>query len=219
VTGCPCPGKLGGFKPAGKKGVFVHNKAKMLSVLAAMLMIGLPIALGIATPGYSSVRFISELGALDMPNRSAANGAFLLIGAFWMGAVEATRKSLEPDKMDPWIRFGAIAFAASYIGSVVFPCDLGCPVTGSGSQLIHNTLIWVLYAGAVLAGIRMMASPSVKGMRALKVTLVLAFLVMQLAAWERQWLPGLWQRLYELNFAVLWLLWVVRLPAQQALSE
>jgi hypothetical protein len=191
----------------------------MLSVLAVLLMVGLPLVLGVAVPNYSSAQFISELGALDMPNRSAANGAFLLTGAFWMGAVETTRRSVEPHKMDPWIRFGVIAFAASYIGSVVFPCDLGCPVSDSGSQLIHNTLLWVLYAGAVLAGVRMMPSPSVKGMRALKVTLVLAFLAMQFAAWERQWLPGLWQRLYELNFAVLWLLWVYRLPARQASSK
>lgn len=197
----------------------MHNKAKMLSVLATLLMVGLPLALGSVTPGYSSVQFISELGALDMPNRSAANGAFFLIGAFWMGAVEATRKSLEPNKMDPWIRFGVIAFAASYIGSVVFPCDLGCPVSGSSNQLIHSTLIWVLYAGAVVAGVRMIAGPSAKGMRVLKAVLVVVFLAMQVAAWERQWLPGLWQRLYELIFAVVWLFWVYRLPAPQASSH
>ncbi|MEX1213914.1 DUF998 domain-containing protein [Saccharospirillum sp.] len=194
----------------------MNNKALMLSMLAAILLVTLPWVLGSQVPGYSSAQFISELGALDMPNRSVANGAFLLVGAFWMGAVEATRKALEPGKMDPWVRFGVIAFAASYIVSVVFPCDLGCPATGSGSQLIHSTVIWVLSAGAVVSGVKLVPLPSVKGMRVLKGTLVLAFLVLQLAAWQREWLPGLWQRLFELNFAVLWVLWVWRLPNRQA---
>lgn len=194
----------------------VNTKAMMLSILAALLLVALPWVLGARVPDYSSAQFISELGALDMPNRSAANGAFLLIGAFWMGAVEAARKALEPVKMDPWVRFGGIAFAASYIASVVFPCDLGCPATGSSNQLIHSTLIWGLSAGAVVSGVRLVPSTSVKGMRVLKGTLVLTFLVLQLAAWQRNWLPGLWQRLFELNFAVLWVLWVWRLPGRPA---
>lgn len=194
----------------------MNTKAMMLSMLATLLLVALPWVLGARVPGYSSVQFISELGAIDMPNRSAANGAFLLIGAFWMGAVEAARKALEPNKIDPWVRFGAIAFAASYIGSVVFPCDLGCPVSGSANQLIHSTLIWVLSAGAVVSGVRLVPATSVKGMSALKVTLVLTFLVLQVAAWQRDWYPGVWQRLFELNFAVLWVLWVWRLPGRQA---
>lgn len=211
-----CPGKLCGLLGRLMKRMPVNQKAMMLSILAAVLLVALPWVLGFQVPGYSSARFISELGAFDMPNRSVANGAFLLIGAFWMGAVEAARKALEPVKMDPWVRFGAIAFAASYIGSVVFPCDLGCPATGSGSQLVHSTLIWVLSAGAVVAGVKLHPVPSIKGMRVLKGTLVLLFLVMQLAAWQRDWLPGVWQRLFELNFAVLWVLWVWRLPARPA---
>lgn len=211
-----CPGKLCDLVGRLMKRIPVNQKAMMLSILAAVLLVALPWVLGSQVPGYSSARFISELGAFDMPNRSVANGAFLLIGAFWMGAVEATRKALEPAKMDPWVRFGAIAFAASYIASVVFPCDLGCPATGSGSQLVHSTLIWVLSAGAVVAGVKLSPVPSIKGMRVLKGTLLLFFLVMQLAAWQRDWLPGVWQRLFELNFAVLWVLWLWRLPARPA---
>lgn len=194
----------------------MKSKAMMLSMLAAVLLVALPLVLGLRVPDYQPSQFISELGALDMPGRSAANGAFMLIGAFWMGAIEAVRKAQEPVGIDPWVRFGAVAFALSYIGSVVFPCDIGCPISGSANQVIHNTVLWVLNAGAVVAGVRISPSPSIKGMRVLKGTLVLVFLIMQVTAWERQWWPGIWQRLFELNFAILWLLWVWRMPTQQA---
>ncbi len=182
------------------------SKAAFLSILASALLVILPWILGARIPNYDATRFISELGALDTPGRSLANGAFFLIGAFWMGAVEATRKALEPAPMDPWIRFGVIGFAASYIGSVVFPCDYHCPVGGSVNQFIHNTLIWVLYAGACVAGVRMKLNQP--GALLLRICLVLCFLGMQLAAWQREWAPGLWQRGYEYLFVALWWLWL-----------
>lgn len=186
-------------------------KAVFLSVVSSVLLIGLTWALSFSVEGYSITRFISELGALNMPNRSLANGAFFLIGAFWMGTVEAVRKSVEPARLDPWVRFGVIAFAASYIGSVVFPCDLKCPLVGSPSQIIHNTLIWALYAGAVFAGVRLPFSSARIPVRALKTALVVFFLAMQVASWQRQWWPGIWQRGYELCFVTLWLMWIYQL--------
>ena len=186
------------------------SKSVFLSALASALLIVMPWVLGAQVGGYDATRFISELGALDMPNRSMANGAFFLIGAFWMGTVESVRKGLEPAPMDPWIRFGVIAFAGSYIGGVVFPCDYQCPVGGSFNQVVHNTLIWVLYAGAVVAAIRM-PLPGHSGLSlTLKTLTVLCFLAMQVAAWERDWWPGVWQRAYEACFVVLWWLWLSR---------
>lgn len=183
-------------------------KTLFLSVLSSLLLVILPWVLGAQVDGYDATRFISELGALDMPNRSMANGAFFLIGAFWMGTTESVRRWLEPAPMDPWIRFGVIAFAASYIGSVVFPCELGCPIGGSINQVVHNTLIWVLYAGAVVAIIRMPLPGSVAAGRLLKVLAVSVFFAMQIAAWQRQWWPGIWQRAYEVCFVLMWWLWL-----------
>ncbi|MHA7879448.1 MAG: DUF998 domain-containing protein [Saccharospirillum sp.] len=189
----------------------MNTKASLLSVLSATLLVGLPWWLGWQVPNYAPSQFISELGALDAPSRSLANGAFFLIGAFWMGTVEAVRKQLEPAPMDRFVRFGAIGFAASYIISVVFPCDAGCPVDGSVSQWLHNTLIWVLYAGAMLAAARLRtpAAPAVGAV--LKGLMLLCFVLLQYSAIDRDWAPGYWQRGYEACFAVLWLLWVLPL--------
>ncbi|GGX59408.1 DUF998 domain-containing protein [Saccharospirillum salsuginis] len=191
------------------------TKTVFLSALASALLILMPWVLGAQVSGYDATRFISELGALDMPNRSMANGAFFLIGAFWMGTTEAVRKGLEPAPMDPWIRFGVIAFAASYIGSVIFPCDYQCPVGGSFNQTVHNTLIWVLYAGAFVAAVRMPLPGRVGLGRTLKVLTVVCFMSMQLAAWERDWWPGIWQRAYEACFVVLWWLWLNNLYSRK----
>ena len=138
--------------------------------------------------------------------RSLVNGLFLLSGAFWMGTVEAARKQLEPQRLAPWLRFGVIAFAASLIGRMIFPCDLNCPLDGSATQLVHNTLVWVLYAGALIAGWRV---PNLTlAVRLLKWLLLVCFVLLQWAFWHRDAWPGLWQRGYELSFAVLWLIWV-----------
>lgn len=193
------------------------TKASLLSVLSAVMLVGLPWLLGWQVPDYRPSQFISELGALDTPNRSIANGAFFLIGAFWMGTVEAVRKQLEPRPMDPFVRFGVIAFAASYIGSVVFPCDAGCPVDGSASQWVHNTVLWVLYAGAMVAVARMPIRVAPLIGRVLKLAMLVTFVMMQWAAIERDWAPGYWQRAYEALFVVFWLLWA--LPSSRSGAE
>jgi hypothetical protein len=179
----------------------VVTKAIFLSWISALLVVTLPWWLGSAT-----TQLINELGALDYSGRSLANGAFLLSGAFWMGTVEAVRKQLEPQRLDAWLRFGTIAFAASLIGRMVFPCDLNCPLDGSVTQLVHNTLVWVLYAGALIAGWRL---PNLNVTVALLKGLLLAcFVLLQWGFWHRDGWPGLWQRGYEASFAVLWLIWV-----------
>ena len=178
------------------------TKAIFLSWLSALVLAVLPWSLGLTAP----TRLINELGALEHSGRSLANGLFLLSGAFWMGTVEAARKQLEPQRLDPWLRFGVIAFAASLIGRMIFPCDLNCPLDGSATQLVHNTLVWVLYAGALIAGWRV---PNLTlAVRLLKWLLLVCFVLLQWAFWHRDAWPGLWQRGYELSFAVLWLIWV-----------
>ncbi|WP_146171239.1 DUF998 domain-containing protein [Saccharospirillum sp. MSK14-1] len=178
------------------------SKALFLSALSALLIFATPWLLGLDLPN----QLINERGALEYSERSLANGVFLLIGAFWMGTVEAVRKFHEPQRMDPWVRFGVIAFAASLIGRMVFPCDLSCPLQGSVTQLLHNTLVWVLYAGALVAGWRLTLM-TVLG-RVLKWVLLVCFVLLQLAFWQRNAWPGVWQLGYEWSFAVLWLLWV-----------
>lgn len=193
------------------------SKAIFLSWVSTVLLVGLPWLLGTSVSGYSALQLINELGALEQGGRSLATGVFLLTGAFWMGSVEAARKQLEPLRLDAWVRFGAIAFAASLIGRLVFPCDLHCPLDGSVTQVLHNTLVWVLYAGALVAGWRLAIEGGAG--RVLKLLLLVCFVLLQLAFWQRSWWPGLWQRGYELSFAGLWLLWlhqITRAPGAEA---
>lgn len=182
------------------------SKTGYLAWLAALLLVVLPWLLGAVQPDYHFTQLINELGALNQPGRSLATGAFLLCGAFWMGSVEAVRKTLEPQPMDAWVRFGVIAFAASLIGRMVFPCDLTCPPTGSANQLVHNSLLWVLYAGALVAGWRLALSGRLAWL--VKIVLLVCFVLLQLSFWQRDWWPGLWQRGYETAFAILWVIWV-----------
>lgn len=177
------------------------TKTIFLSWVSALLLVLLPWLLG-ALP----TQLINELGALEYSGHSLANGAFLLTGAFWMGTIEAVRQQLEPQRLDAWLRFGAIAFAASLIGRLLFPCDRYCSPDGSVTQILHNTLVWVLYAGALIAGWRL---PKLNlSVRLLQWLLLVCFVLLQWAFWHRDFWPGVWQRGYELSFALLWLLWV-----------
>lgn len=191
-------------------------KARFLTGLAALLLVGLPLWLTFSA-GQPFTQLINTLGALDQPGRSIANGVFLLTGAFWMGSVEAVRKQLEPQAMDAWVRFGVIAFAASLIARLVFPCDQSCPLDGSTNQLVHNTLVWVLYSGALVVAWRLPLSGT--WARLLQAAAVICFVLLQWAFWHRQAWPGLWQRGYELAFALLWWLWVERLARSQRASR
>ena len=172
------------------------------------------IAIGLTLAGISllttldasvqSVDFISLLNAADASNTALANGLFLLLGIFWMGTIDSTRRFLEPQPLDTWLRFSAIAFAASYLLSMIFPCDAGCPPTGSSAQLVHTSLVWLLYCGpAVFAGRLLLSQPD-RQSRNLALLLLLVFAGMQVDALFLRSMPGLWQRIYELLFCWLW---------------
>ena len=46
--------------------------------------------------------------------------------------------------------FCLLGISIGYLGAVVFPCDAGCPATGSARQLFHNLAGLVEYMGGVL---------------------------------------------------------------------
>jgi hypothetical protein len=149
--------------------------------------------------------FISRLNEIDAEHQSLANGVFMIAGVFWIGSIDATRRFMEPKPFDLWLRFSALAFAASYILSMVFPCDTGCPPSGSLNQVLHNTLVWALYAGPAVFAIRLFFSNVRDRLLTLfSVAVLVVFALMQIdALFLREW-AGFWQRLYDLLFCLMW---------------
>ena len=186
----------------------------LLSLIAFFLtLVGVNV-LTLVDSQLTLMNYISRLNEVNATYQAYANGLFFLIGIFWMGSINTIRRTLEPKQVDSWLMYSAIAFAASYILSVVFPCDEGCPPVGSANQMIHNTLVWVLYAGpAVFAG-RVMKLQLFSGWPNYVAKGMLAiFFVMQIDSAMTQFMPGIWQRIYDIGFCGLW--WLVLVHYQK----
>ena len=178
---------------------------KILSLNAFGLTLAGVGILTLINTNLSSFHYVSRLNEIGAHNQALANGLFLLIGVFWMGSIDATRRWMEPTLFDPWLRFSAIAFAASYILSMVFPCDSGCPPFGSLNQNLHSTIVWGLYAGPLVFALRVLKTSSSSTLdRFLSSSLVILFILMQIDTLFVHIAPGLWQRFYDLLFCSLW---------------
>ena len=110
-----------------------------------------PVAAGHVEPGYShSSQFISELGAAGAANaRLVSLAGFAPIGALVLAFLAFAYEILPGTRKRRTA--GAISLAAvgaAYLMAAVFPCDAGCPGSGSISQSIHNAFGLLEYAGA-----------------------------------------------------------------------
>ena len=182
-----------------------------LFTLAALLTIGGVAVLTAVDPDVSVADFISRLNELQQPKKSLGSGLFLLIGIFWIGTIDTLRRSLEPKKLDPWLRYSVLAFAASYLLSLLFPCDAGCPPPTSVNQWLHSTLVWGLSFGPVVFALRLIKTSAFRRLNLACWALLALAIAAFVDALSWQWLPGLWQRLYELSFCVLFALWLSQL--------
>jgi hypothetical protein len=125
--------------------------AGALGLAASLWALLVPAVGACASAPYSHVsQFISELGA-----SGAAHGAlvswlgFAPIGAFVLGFL-ALAAGVLPGSRLATAGFGCLAaVGAAYLASAAFPCDPGCPSTGSLSQSVHNLFGLLEYLGAV----------------------------------------------------------------------
>lgn len=147
--------------------------AQILGAIASSLLIALAIWLGVS--GASLLAPWSEF--LTSENLGdATRGWCLLIGAFWVGATDSWRRSLEPAEMSPTWRYGALAGAAAFILLPLWPnvSLVGQLVTGS---------LWLIAAFALANSSRQRI-----------ITVVVFLLLSFLAVWQQQlglWLWGL----------------------------
>lgn len=192
------------------------NRMRLLiSIAAACFGIVLPTALGFAWPDYDPVaNYLSELGAVDAPHAMIMSFAgFLPAGLFWgLGAVlllSGARSKLL------WVGvFLLLGTSISYIGAAFFPCDAGCPLEGSSSQMMHNALGIIGYLtsplGIALIGIhglrQRQSAAAIVSFATVAATLI-GFAMM--ANPEMDSARGAWQRLADFSL----FLWLVAISA------
>lgn len=118
----------------------------------AALALVTPLVGGLLDPSYDHcAQYISELGESGAPDAPLVNfGGFLPIGLFALGfallsafAIARTRR-----QRAGFLFLSSVGWA--YLGSVLFPCDPGCPLTGSATQQVHSTLGVVEYLGGAI---------------------------------------------------------------------
>jgi len=114
---------------------------------APPVMVGLWALASVLRPGYDQLtQKGSELGT--GPNSLVMNANFVVTGLLILIFCFGLLKSIGAGK---WSQVGLIFLAIAGVGEVatgIFPCDPGCPLTGSPSQLIH-TGIAVVFFGAM----------------------------------------------------------------------
>ncbi len=133
--------------------------AAACGLAAAALALLVPLVGAQGEPAYSHVgQFISELGARGAAHPSlVAAAGFAQIGALVL-AFLAFASGLLPRSRRKTMGVACLAaVGVAYLVSAVFPCDAGCPASGSTSQSIHNLFGFFEYAGA-LSGLLLVGS-------------------------------------------------------------
>ncbi len=118
---------------------------------AAVSALAVPVVAARAGAPYSHVsQYISELGATGEPHA----GLVALLGFAPTGLLLLAFLGLAAGIFPPSRRTTAgvlclAAVPASYLAAAIFPCDPGCPGSGSLSQSVHNAFGLLEYVGAV----------------------------------------------------------------------
>lgn len=107
---------------------------------------------GVLKPDYSHIgQFISELNASGTPYaRTIGWLGFFPFGVLAGALIVAAFRSAPvhgASRLGYWL---LMAEPIAYIGSVFAPCDVGCPVEGSASQMLHNLLGLVTYLATTI---------------------------------------------------------------------
>ena len=132
--------------------------AALCGFVATALALGVTVLGGSADPSYShTAQFISELGADGAAHARLVGAAgFAPIGILILGFLMLASGLFPPSREKTLGVLAVSAVGAAYLASAVFPCDAGCPSTGSLSQTIHNAFGLFEYLGA-MAGFALLA--------------------------------------------------------------
>jgi hypothetical protein len=182
--------------------------ARLLLVISILYVIGFYFIGSAIKPGYSQLsNFVSEYNATGTPWADTLTYAGFvattaLISGFLVAAAPITQVS-GVSRFGFWLLW-SVPF--SYLVGAIAPCDAGCPVEGSTSQLLHNAFSVLAYIGM---GISVALVSLATGFRSFKLrrTFMLltgiAFPVVFVAMVQPDFAPwrGLLQRLLDVAMA------------------
>jgi hypothetical protein len=183
--------------------------ARLLLLASVVYVLGFYFIGGAIKPGYSQISdFVSEYNATGTPWAEELTYAGFAATAAILATFLATASPLlrvsGASRLGAWLLW---AVPASYLVAVIAPCDAGCPLEGSTSQIAHNLLAVVTYFG-MGASVFLIALDSEFGNFKLRRSFLLVtgiafpvvfFLMVQpeLASWG-----GLLQRLLDVAMAI-----------------
>ena len=115
-------------------------------------------------PDYSPLaQYISELGALGAPYAGLVNWAsYLPSGILFAIALASFWCHWRPRGLQAAGLALLFCEPLAWIGSALFPCDLGCPADGSLSQVLHNVLAVFTYTGTGLGVTLLACAPGLR---------------------------------------------------------
>lgn len=182
---------------------------RLLLVASILYVIGFYFIGSAIKPGYSQLsNFVSEYNATGTPWAGTLTYAgylatAVLLSAFLVSATPLAQVS-GASRLGFWLLW---SIPASFFLAVIAPCDVGCPIEGSASQLLHNFLAIASYFG-MGAGIVLISLASgfsaFKLRRAFMLLVGIAFPVVFIAMVQPEVAPwrGLLQRSLDVALAV-----------------
>lgn len=187
------------------------NFSKRLMLIAGLMML---LGLGVLRwldPQVSILSLTHGPAAFSDPFQAFANGLFLVIGVFWVGAVDSVRKALNPLPFDNVLRFSGLAFGASFLLSVLLPSQ-----TGGLSGILYVCF----YFSAIPFALRTILQPVHPVLKRLAGAQLVIVAIILFETWVTQWQLGLWLRVYEVGYVGLWWLTIEHwLPASRSDSK
>lgn len=166
---------------------------------------------GALKPEYSHIsQFISELNATGSPFANTIGWfgfmPFGLLSLLLLFAVSCKAPVKGVSRFGYWL---LIAEPIAYIGSTLAPCDAGCPIEGSTSQMLHNLLGLFTYLCTALGLFLLSFSPGITpAKRLLWIALSLIWLILFGLMVDASIAPfrGILQRLAEwIVYPALWI--------------
>ena len=122
---------------------------RLLLVITILYVIGFYFIGSAVKPSYSQLsNFVSEYNATGTPWAGTLTYAGFvataaLLSGFLVSAAPLTQVS-GISRLGFWLLWSV---PASYLLAAIAPCDAGCPIEGSTSQLLHNAFGIIVYFG------------------------------------------------------------------------
>jgi hypothetical protein len=156
------PGRLGALTRQVRDRVLV---AQLLAVATVLFGLGFYIVGAAIKPGYSSLsQYISELNATGTAWASALGYlGFLPLGllfAAFLVAASPLAAVQGASRLGWWLLWSQ---PVAFIGVALAPCDVGCPLGGSPTQLVHDLLGVTTYFAGALGMLLLSFAPALRG--------------------------------------------------------